>query len=379
MSDAPGTRQILHAEEHPELLRRGRHQHRLALPLARLERHARVAHLAREQQRLEIGQRLVDDDRPQPRGLVHHVRAILLQIPRGRLLDVEDAIEAGRRRLAHPPQELEQVADVRAAFVEVEQSTSSRSRRAPPATRLTMRSMRTTRSKSASRLPPLSLILKRIRPSRGIHSSSVFGSPSSIRVRDVGRLERIAGADRVKHRHARLRRRRHVAIEVLTLERRAEIGRQIAAHERRGRRSRSTLTPNALPYASWIAASNALATTSVQSFGIGAAALRAAKRRRRRADTRARAHGRDRSDGRVSSHAAVASRSRAGERAHRAEPGVLRRRRKRPGVAQRHRAEAPRLRPPPVRTRQLTLRSVTRSTDRPPNWYGARYWKSSNA
>ena len=31
----------------------------------------------------------------------------------------------------------------------------------------------------------------------------------------------------------------------------------------------------------------------------------------------------------------------------------------------------------PVRTRQSTLRSVTRSTVRPPNWYGARYRNSS--
>ena len=104
-----GARQVLHAQEHPELLRGGRHQHGLALPLARLERDAGVAHLARQQQRLEIGQRLVDHDRPQPRRLVHDVGAILLQVARGRLLDVEDAVEPVRRRLADAAQELQQV------------------------------------------------------------------------------------------------------------------------------------------------------------------------------------------------------------------------------------------------------------------------------
>src|SRR6266542_4512126 len=113
-------RQVLDAQEHAELLRRAGHQHRLALPLARLQRDPRVAHLAREQQRLEIRQRFVDDDRPQLRGLVHHVRAVLLQIPGSRLLDVDDAIESGRRGFAPEPQGVEQVGDIRAALVEVE-------------------------------------------------------------------------------------------------------------------------------------------------------------------------------------------------------------------------------------------------------------------
>ena len=69
-------RQVLHAQEHPELLRRGGHQHRLALSLARLQRDPGVAHLARQQQRVEIGERFVDDHRPQPRRLVHHVAAV---------------------------------------------------------------------------------------------------------------------------------------------------------------------------------------------------------------------------------------------------------------------------------------------------------------
>ena len=44
------TGQILHAAEHLVLLRGGRHQERPGLPLARLQRHARVTHLARQQQ-----------------------------------------------------------------------------------------------------------------------------------------------------------------------------------------------------------------------------------------------------------------------------------------------------------------------------------------
>ena len=55
------------------------------------------------------------------RRLVHDVGAILREVPRRRLLDVEDAVEAGRRRLAHAAQEVEQIGDVRAALVEVEE------------------------------------------------------------------------------------------------------------------------------------------------------------------------------------------------------------------------------------------------------------------
>src|SRR5436309_14750039 len=51
------TGEVLHAEEHPVLLRGGGHQHGLALALARLERDAVVAHLAREQEALEVRER----------------------------------------------------------------------------------------------------------------------------------------------------------------------------------------------------------------------------------------------------------------------------------------------------------------------------------
>jgi hypothetical protein len=68
-----GAGEILHADEHPILLRRRRHQHRLALSFARLQGHAGVAHLARQQQALEIGQRFVDHDRAELRRFVHDV------------------------------------------------------------------------------------------------------------------------------------------------------------------------------------------------------------------------------------------------------------------------------------------------------------------
>ena len=116
-----GTREVLHAQEHPIFLRRGGHQHRVALALARLERHARVAHLTREQQRFEIREGLVDHNGAELRGLVHRVAAVALQIARRGLLDIEHAVEAGGRTLAHAPQELDQVLDVRAPLVEVEQ------------------------------------------------------------------------------------------------------------------------------------------------------------------------------------------------------------------------------------------------------------------
>ena len=104
-----------------------------------------------------------------------------------------------------------------------------------------------------------------------------------------------------------------------------------------------------------MAASNALATTSVHSFGIGAGSAARAMSAAAGARYSARAPGRDRADGRVSSHAAVRRRSSAGERLHRAEADVVRHRRERPGVAQRHRPEAPRFLPSPVRTRQVDV------------------------
>ena len=91
--------------------------------------------------------------------------------------------------------------------------------------------MRTTRSRSAARLPPLSLILKWIRPSRSIHSSSVFGRPSSSRVLTSDGLDRIAGADRMKHRQSLDGLRADVSIEILASERRAEISCEIARDE----------------------------------------------------------------------------------------------------------------------------------------------------
>ena len=231
-----------------------------------------------------------------------------------------------------------------------------------------MRSMRTTRSKSASRSPPFSLILKRISPSRGIHSSSVFGSPSSMRRAHVGRLERIARADRMEHRHAWLRRRRHVAVEVLAFERGAEIVRQIAAHESRAVR--------------FVAAHPEGLAVGVVDGGVEGAGhdqraqLRdrhrqpAASRdsRRLRADTPARARG-TRSIGMAPLVA------RRGQRRAGRPPARASRRARRPGGAAGKAHAFPSVidpnphasRPAPVRTRQSTFRSVTRSTDRPPN------------
>jgi hypothetical protein len=52
---------------------------------------------------------------------VHDVVPIFLQIALGGLLDVKDAAEAGRGRLAHLAHELQEVADVGTSLIEVEQ------------------------------------------------------------------------------------------------------------------------------------------------------------------------------------------------------------------------------------------------------------------
>ena len=51
---------------------------------------------------------------------MHDIAAVARQIARRRLLDVQNAIEAVRGGLPQLVQELEQVADVRTALVEVE-------------------------------------------------------------------------------------------------------------------------------------------------------------------------------------------------------------------------------------------------------------------
>ncbi len=208
---------------------------------------------------------------------------------------------------------------------------------------MTMRSMRTTRSKSASRLPPFSLILNRISPSRGIHSSSVFGSPSSMRVRTsdassgslaptewkTGMLARGVGG--------------HVAVEIFAFERGAEIVRQIAAHERGAVR--------------FVAAPPERLSVRVVESGVERAGhdQRAQLRDRHRpvrglardrwlrGDTPARARGTRSIGWPCSSHAAVSEAHESRERAHRAEPRVLVGCGEGPRVPERHRPESPRL------------------------------------
>ena len=104
-------------------------------------------------------------------------------------------------------------------------------------TRPMMRSMRTVRSKSAGRLPPFSLILKRIRPSRAIHCSKRVGQPVAQRLLHVGRLQRIAGADGVEHRQGGAGGALQVAVEVFAPEVGAQVARQIARRRTRRRRS----------------------------------------------------------------------------------------------------------------------------------------------
>ena len=130
---APGTRKILHAAEHLVLLRRGSHQQRPRLPLARLERSTRVTHLAGHLQCVEPGQRFVDHHWPQLRRLEHGVLPIGSQVARGGLLDVLHQIECLRARSSQLMLELQQVLHVGASFVEIERVDPVRENRASPA------------------------------------------------------------------------------------------------------------------------------------------------------------------------------------------------------------------------------------------------------
>ena len=102
------------------LLRGGGHQHRLALAFAGFQRHTRVAHFAREHEAFEIGQRFVDDDRTQSRGFVHHILPVRFEIPRRRLLDIENPPEAFGRPGANLAETFEDVLDVGTTLVEIQ-------------------------------------------------------------------------------------------------------------------------------------------------------------------------------------------------------------------------------------------------------------------
>jgi hypothetical protein len=121
-----------------------------------------------------------------------------------------------------------------------------------------------------------------------------------------------------------------------------------------------------------MAASKALATTSVQSFGMGVVSdcvreTSAAARRYAGSSTRKRSIGCPHSsqsavsDCSAGASAVIAPRPASCDAAGNAQalPSVIE-----------PKPEASR--PSPVRTRQVTFRIVTRSTVRPPNWYGAR-------
>ena len=143
-----GTREILHAQEQLVLLRGGGHQHRLALAFAGFQCHTRVAHFAREHEAFEIRQRFVDDDRTQPRGFVHDVLPVRLEIPRRRLLDIENALEPFGRPGADPAETFQDVLHVGTALVEIQAIRQIRDASLAPA-----RSRRSDRSPASVRRP----------------------------------------------------------------------------------------------------------------------------------------------------------------------------------------------------------------------------------
>ena len=210
ISDAPGQVRSCTHRNMPYLLGRRRHQQRLSLPLARFQRRAGVAHFAGQLQALQVEQRFVDDHRPQLRRLVHDVVAVRRQVAGRRLLDVGDALETRRRLFLHLRQKLQQVADVRAALVEVQ-------RIAP----------------GADAAPPLRLPGNAVDADDALHvpaqvvaveldlevRQAVGANPLRQRLRQAvvdpfercPALERIEGADEVIQRHPRLRLPRDVA------------------------------------------------------------------------------------------------------------------------------------------------------------------------
>ncbi len=158
--------------------------------------------------------------------------AIFLQVAGGRLLDVENALEPGRGGLAHAPQALEQIPDVRAALIEIEQvlPVGDLPRRqqaiddavdAEDAIDIGLEIAAIQLDLEASQPVPRYPLLERIRQTVVDPITNVRG------------FKRIAGADGMEHRRARTRRGRDVPIEILPFERGAEIVRQVAGHERR--------------------------------------------------------------------------------------------------------------------------------------------------
>ena len=193
---------------------------------------------------------------------------------------------------------------------------------------------------------------------------------------DIGGFDRIAGADRMKHRQSPDRRRAHVSIEILASERRAEISCEVARDERGSvRRVGAQIEGLAV----------GIVEGGIERAGDDERAqLRnrladgLAVRRPRLAGRRARALDTDPTDGRArhrprsapgtprrafSSCSGPTSWGAAGKA--QALPSVID-----------PKPEA--CLPSPRLMRQVTFRIVTRSTDRPPNMYGARYANSSN-
>src|SRR5262245_40189941 len=83
-----GTSKVLHAAEHLELLRGCRHEQGLGLPFAGFQRSTGITHFTRQEERLEIGERLVDHHWAEFGCFEHGVPAVGLEIAGSGLFDV---------------------------------------------------------------------------------------------------------------------------------------------------------------------------------------------------------------------------------------------------------------------------------------------------
>ena len=224
------TGEVLDAQEHAVLPGRRRHQHGPALALACLEGHAVVAHLAREPQALEAGQRLVDDNGAKPGRFVHDVGAVGLEVARRGLLDVEDAREALGRPRADLPQEVEDVTDVRAPLVEIQAVLPILD---APA-RLGLRGDPVDAERALD--VPAEVLAAQL--DLDAHQAVVadplrerLGEAIADGLLHVLRLQGIEPADAVEERYARRRLAEQVAVEALTLELGAEVAGEVVGHQ----------------------------------------------------------------------------------------------------------------------------------------------------
>ena len=218
--------QVLNAEEHPVLLRRGSGQQRFALALAGFQRHAGVAQFPGQQQRLEIHQRFVNHNRLELGRLVHTVFWMGGQIAVRGLFDVLDAFQGLGRLFAHAAQELQHVIHRFALLVEIH--------RVEPllAASLALGLLGHLLHAQHALDVPIQIVSGQLdfQMGQAVPEDPLaqgFGQPVAHRLGYFGLGQRVQGAHQVVKRHAGLGFPQRVAIQVLAAELVVEVAGQI--------------------------------------------------------------------------------------------------------------------------------------------------------